>query len=185
MVELLIGMSIAATLTAGMLASYTYLARNQIRDSLQQQLEAQSRRMLQMFAQDVHIAVTVDASDYTTSSSNKTNQITLTMSDGSTVQYTYARDPTTGVWQLTRAPGWTPPDKPPLLSSVSILPNAQYQGFFGCFDRQNYIAGSQQAIRTIEMANFMATAGTGSSGTQTRFGGASSRLVLRNKRPPY
>jgi Tfp pilus assembly protein PilW len=53
MVELLIAMSIATTLVAGILASYTYLARNLIRYSFEQQLEAESRRALQMITQDV------------------------------------------------------------------------------------------------------------------------------------
>lgn len=176
MVELLIAMSIAATLIVGVLGSYTFLARNLARFSYQQELEVKSRRMLQMFAQDVRAAVDAQASDYTADSSNRTNQITLTMSDGSTVQYAFnARAGT-----LTRVAGGK---SQILLSAVAIVPLSQYQGFFCCFDDLDIPAGSQQGIRKIEVSSFAAALGTARSGTQTRLVGASARLVLRNKRP--
>jgi len=56
MVELMIGLFLAMLLTAAMLLSYTFLVRSLIRSSNQQQLEAQSRRALQMLSQDVHVA---------------------------------------------------------------------------------------------------------------------------------
>jgi len=56
MVELLIGLVLAMLLTAAMLLSYTFLVRSLIRSSNQQQLEAQSRKALQMLSQDVRMA---------------------------------------------------------------------------------------------------------------------------------
>jgi type II secretory pathway pseudopilin PulG len=187
MVEILVAMSIAATLTAGVLASYTYLARNLVRNSFQQRLEAQSRRMLQQFAQDVR-AATAAAPD----SCSTTNQLTFTMPDGSTVQYIYEpipdpdpdRDPNIlpGTCRVRRvAAGTTLILLPGGVSILPAPPTPLYQGFFGCFDKSDALAGSQQAIRKIEIGGFSVTYGRSASGTQSQFIGASARLVLRNK----
>ena len=56
LVELLVATSIAMVLIAGMLSSYLFLGRNLVRDTNRQQLEAQSRNMLQTFARDVGVA---------------------------------------------------------------------------------------------------------------------------------
>ena len=61
-VELLIGLFLAMLLTGAMLLSYTFLVRSLIRSSNQQQLEAQSRKALQMFAQDVRMATDIPSS---------------------------------------------------------------------------------------------------------------------------
>ncbi len=56
LVELLVAISIATVLIGGMLSSYLFLSRNLVRDTNRQQLETQSRNMLQTFARDVGVA---------------------------------------------------------------------------------------------------------------------------------
>ena len=110
MVELLIGLVLAMLLTGAMLVSYTFLVRSLIRSSNQQQLEAQSRRMLQLFTKDVHMATDVPSSSasqvilrlpngnsstsfldvaYAFNADAGTYQVTLLKTDGTTATYPY------------------------------------------------------------------------------------------------
>jgi type II secretory pathway component PulJ len=55
-VEMMVAMSIVMVVIAALLSSYIFLGRNLVRCSNEQQLEAQSRRALQMLGQEVRMA---------------------------------------------------------------------------------------------------------------------------------
>ena len=97
MVELMIGLVLAMFLTAAMLVSYTFLVRSLIRSSNQQQLEAQSRRMLQLFTKDVHMATNVPSSS--------ASQVILRLPNGSSstsfFDVAYAYDASAGNHNVT------------------------------------------------------------------------------------
>ena len=184
MVELLIGLFLAMLLTAAMLVSYTFLVRSLIRSSNQQQLEAQSRRTLQMFAQDVRMAT--DLTSFSTSSTSNqttilTSGVTLLMPDSSTVNYTYTyiypvNNPAAGTGTLTRTAA---------ASSLTLLTGVIYpttQGFFTYYDKQGLpVTTYPLGIKQIEVNSFTLTCGTATAGTQSSYTGASARWVLRSK----
>ena len=164
MVELLIGLSLAVLLTAAMLLSYTFLVRNLIRSSNQQQLEAQSSRFFQMLGKDVHSTTNVSA--YSASS------VALVMPNLSTVTYNYNALAGT----LTRT---DPTGSLTLITGVSIFS-------FNFLDGQGVALpspppSSPYGIKQIEVNALTATSGTATVGTQSSFAGTSARWVLRNQ----
>lgn len=169
MVELMVAMSIASFLIAGILGSYTFLGRNVVRYSNQQQLEAQSRKFLQMFSHDVHLAANL--------SSFSPNSVALLMPDTTTVTYTYTPSATSPFGTLTRT------DSTGTLTLVTGITSFG----FTYLDQQGVTLSLSPTlpppfrIKQIEVSNFTATNGTGSAGTLTQYNGASARYVLRNK----
>jgi len=160
MVELMVAMAIASFLIAGILAGYTFLGRNIVRGSNQQQLEAQSRKFLQMFSQDVHLATNL--------SSFSASSVVLLMPDTTTVTYTY----TSSTGMLTRT------DSTGTLTLVTGITSFG----FTYLDQQGVTASTYAfRVKQIEVSNFIATSGTGSASTLTQYKGASARFVLRNK----
>lgn len=176
MMELLIGLFLAMLLTAAMLLSYTFLVRSLIRSSNQQQLEAQSRRALQTFAQDVRMATNVPSF----SLSQDSSQITLRLPNGGgtvDVTYSYAYDATAGSGTLTRTVSGSTLT---LLTGIARLPSSQ--NFFNCLDKQGLsVTTYPLGIKQIEVNSFTLTCGTAIAGTQSSYTGASARLVLRSK----
>ncbi|HUL53761.1 MAG TPA: prepilin-type N-terminal cleavage/methylation domain-containing protein [Opitutaceae bacterium] len=205
LVELMIAMSITMVIIAAILSSYTFLGRNLIRDSNQQQLEAQSRRMLQALAADAH---TADRVAYSYDPANDINQESIWLAmptsgrltfrssipngSGGTYIYavTYVYDSNAGTLTRTVSSGvssGTPPsgfNATPLVL-LTGLPKAGgsdplWTGF-GYLDQQCLSAANTLSIKAVEVSTFTIAAGSAAAGTQSRFTTASARLVLRNK----
>ena len=188
MVELLIGLVLAMLLTAAMLASYTFLVRSLIRSSNQQQLEAQSRRAMQILSQDVRMATDVPSAS--------PSQLTLTVpevdgqgnviKDGNgnviTKAVTYAYD--AAAKTLTRI-------DPDFNSGTprSLFPDADGQTQVSNFNF-NYLDGQGASLtspmyplrfKQIEISGFTVIRGSALIGTLSSYTGVSARLVLRSK----
>jgi type II secretory pathway component PulJ len=187
----MVAMSIAMVVIAALLSSYTFLGRNLVRYSNQQQLEAQSRRALQLLGQDVRMAQDVSCAGTLPYNPNDAgwrtmptaNQVTLYLSvpNGTnppynyTVRYTYDANART----LTRTISGTPP--PNITSNPLTLLTGVSNFSFNYSDRQHLLATNTLGIKQIEISNFTVSAGTAITGTQSSYTGASARLVLRSK----
>lgn len=108
LVELLIGMSLSMVVMAAVLSSYVFVARSYTRtlgitSANQPNIEAQGRRTLELFAQDVRMA-----SGFTGTPTAATVTLSLPTATGSTtIAWTYLdpdADPATADGTLTRAP---------------------------------------------------------------------------------
>lgn len=190
-VELMVAMSITMVVIAALLSSYIFLGRNLVRYSNQQQLEAQSRRALQLLGQDVRMAqdvscagtVPYNPNDASWQTMPTANQVTLYLSvpNGTnppynyTVKYTYDANART----LTRTISGTPP--PNINSNPLTLLTGVTNFSFNYLDKQARPAGNQLSVKQIEVPAFSTGTGTARSGTWARFTAASARLVLRNK----
>jgi Tfp pilus assembly protein PilW len=194
-VELLVAMSIATVLIGGMLSSYLFLSRNIVRNSARQELETQSRNLLQRFARDVGIADRIagsydPANDITSDSSWQTmptsSQVAFRMRAGTTgefhyaVTYTYDADADT----VTRAvsSGVNSGTAPSGFNANTLTLLTRASGFsFNYLDRAASTASNLLGIKQLEVASFTLTGGNAEAGTQSTFTGASARLVLRNR----
>ena len=197
LVELLVATSIATVLIAGMLSSYLFLGRNLVRDTNRQQLETQSRNMLQTFARDVGVAVQVaraydSATDITQPSSWQTmptsGQVAFRMSvrNDSNNQYqyavTYTYDPNADIVTRVVSSGLNSGTPPSNFNANNLILLTHASSFsFNYLDRAANTASNQLGIKQIEVASFTLTNGTAATGTQSTFTGASGRLVLRNQ----
>jgi prepilin-type N-terminal cleavage/methylation domain-containing protein len=197
LVELLVATSIAMVFIAGMLSSYLFLGRNLVRDTNRQQLEAQSRNMLQTFARDVGVADRIagaynSADDITSDSSWQTmptsSQAVFRMSapngSGGTYRYavTYAYDPNADTVTRVVSSGLNSGIPPSNFNANNLVLLMHASSFsFNYLDRAANTASNQLGIKQIEVASFTLTNGTATTGTQSTFTGASGRLVLRNQ----
>jgi type II secretory pathway pseudopilin PulG len=212
LVELMVAMSLAMMVIAAILSSYTFLGRNLVRYANQQQLEVQSRRALQMFTSDVHMANRVayaydTTKDITQDSTWQTlptsSQVTFRLStpdaSGGTFVYavTYAYSTAAGTLTRSVSSGVGSGSPPASFNATSLTllsglpksgdPGGVWAGF-KYLDSQGWtVTGSNYPfrIKQISMGAFTLTNGTGSAGTQSRLVGASARVVLRNKRTSY
>ncbi len=182
LVELMVAMSIAMIIIAAVLSSFTFLGRNLIRYSNQQQLEAQSRRALQMFSRDVQIALDVPAYSSTQLSLTvpKLDAAGNAVLDGSgnvvtkTVAYTF--DASQGT--LIRVdPDFHSGAPFTLLTGINLPAGTS---FFSYLDQQAIPATNRLSIKQIDV-NYVAFLGIASAGTQSRYTEASARFILRNK----
>ncbi|HUJ45222.1 MAG TPA: hypothetical protein VLW52_16625 [Opitutaceae bacterium] len=184
-------MSIAMLVIAALLSSYTFLGRNLIRYSNEQQLEVQSRRALQLLGQDVRMAADVSyagALPYSPSDASwqtipTATQMTLYVSvpNGTNPPYTYtARYVYDGNAQtLTRTVSGTPP--PAVRSGSYTLLTGIASFSFNYLDKQANPAGNQLSVRQVEVPAFTVSSGSAQAGTWAHLSAASARLVLRNK----
>ena len=197
LVELLVATSIATVLIAGMLSSYLFLGRNLVRDTNRQQLEAQSRNMLQAFARDVGVAdrtagaynsaddITSDSSWQTMpTSSQAVFRMSAPNSGGGTYRYAviYTYDPNADTVTRVVASGLNSGTPPSNFNANNLILLTHASSFsFNYLDRAANTASNQLGIKQIEVASFTLTNGTATTGTQMTFTGASGRLVLRNQ----
>lgn len=200
LVELLVATSIAMVLIGGMLSSYLFLGRNLVRDSNRQQLEAQSRVLLQAFSRDV------GAADQIAGSYDPTTDITLPSSwqtmptsgqavfrlstpndTNGTYRYavTYTYDPNADTVVRTVASGLNSGTPPSSFNANTVTLLTHASSFsFNYLDQAANTASNQFGIKQIEVAGFTLANGNAGAGTQSVFTGASGRLVLRNRHLP-
>lgn len=164
-------------LIAAILSSFTFLGRNLVRNSNQQQLETQSRRALVFLAKDIHAATDLG----TCSSSGMALALPYVHSDGTVTTYsvTYTYDSVAGT--LTRTVAGT---APPGVSTATLTMLVGVPSFsFNYLDRQGAPVDPTYPLRVkqIELAGFTATVGTAAVNTQSSLVGASARLTLRSR----
>ncbi len=178
LVEMMVAFFITAFLVAGILSSYTFIGHTLVRGSFQQMMEIQTRRALQMFAQDVHAATNV--------SSFSSSAVALTMpyvhTDYSVTTYTVTYTYSASAGTLVRSVTGTPPpgattNSITLLTGVSNLT-------FNYLDMQGQsVTGTSYPLRVkqIELSNITLVGGTAAAGTQSTYSFASARFILRSK----
>ncbi len=186
LVELLIGMVLSLAVMSAVLTSYVFLARNFTRSlglssANQPTLEAQGRRALAYFIQDVRMTNGISGTP-----SNTSVTLSLPTSSGSTtVTYTYdTTDPNNK--KLVRTPA----------SGTAQILQTNLQNFFLRYydaagrpydnattpytTTTDYLSGIKQLSMT-----FMSQAGSSVNGTLTQvYESDSSRLIIRNKQLP-
>ena len=173
LVELLIGMTLSLMLMGAVLSSYTFLARHFTRSLgftslFQPTLEAQGRRTLAYFTQDMGRASSISGNPSTSS----LILVIPTSSGATTVTYAY----NAGQKTLTRTVG----GGTPLTLHWGLLTFTF--GYYDIADRPytsftNYLSG----IKKISMS-FSAQVGSSANGTLTQvYQSASPRLLIKNK----
>lgn len=172
LVELLVGMTLGLIVMAAVISCFVFLSRNLTRLQIQQKFDAQGRRALLYFAQDVRMASSI--------SSPTATSITLVLptSSGSTTNVLYAYDASTGT--LSRTPGFTGiGTNPPLLTNLTSFA-------FNYYDVYGYpyasLAFYTVGIKQISV-NFTAQSSASWNLTQQAFNYQvnSARVILRNK----
>jgi hypothetical protein len=188
---MMVAMSIVMVVIAALLSSYIFLGRNLVRCSNEQQLEAQSRRALQMLGQEVRMAqdvsyagtVPYNPNDSSWQTMPTAGQVTLYLSvpNGTNPPYNYTAKYVydASAHTLTRTISGTPP--PAITSSPLTLLTGVASFSFNYLDKQANPAGNQLSVKQIEVPAFTTGTGTAQAGTWARFTAASARLVLRNK----
>jgi prepilin-type N-terminal cleavage/methylation domain-containing protein len=181
LVELMIGMTLAAVLMLAVLSTYLFLGRNTTRLSYQHALEVEARTILNTIALDVR------NTKYITSAS--ATGLSLLLVDGSTVTYSYAatdltRDPGTGAVSLTND------IKGEKVQVPVSMPACNFNYYTTNDGSPTYQATATIVPLGIKQVavNFTLRAGTastqGSLGTMTSFQIASGWLLFRNKQLP-
>jgi len=177
LVELLIGLTLAATMMLAVISSYVYLGRNFTRSlgitaANQPTIENQSRQTLALFGQDMRMAMDISG----TPSASSLTLILPTASGTTTIAYSY--DSVAGT--LTRTPAG---------GTARILHSRLLSFTFNYYDEYNnpytafvsYLSG----IKQIQIS-FTAQAGSSTNGTLTQvYRCDSARQMLRNRRLLY
>jgi len=103
-VELIVAMALSSLVMAGVLSTYLHIARTGYRTSDYTEMEAQSRRALEVFARDVRSANSIVW--------NSTTRITLTVptSTVDTQTYVYRFNTDAGTFSRTCTSAGTPPE---------------------------------------------------------------------------
>ena len=177
LMELMFAMSLATMVMAAVISSYLYLGRNLTRLSNHQQLEAQNRRMLAMLNQDTRMAKDVNVS---LDAEGRANTFVLSLPGGANPDFnvTYAYD--TSAQTLTRtATGGSYAGSLLLISNLSVKDAPK--PLFRFLDKQANYASNRLSVKQIEVCGYSIFNGTAAAGTRSSNGGASARLILRNK----
>ncbi len=162
LVELMVATSVSAIVFAGILAAYLFMGRNLTRLVNTQQQEAQSRRVLRQFTQDLSGATAI------TMPSASVLSVTKTAASGTTtVTYTYA----SGAGTLHRNDG----------ASQKILSNLTAYTYSFYSEAGNTVASTNlQSVKSVEVS-FTSAVGVQTAGTRSTLTTISPRVVLRNK----
>ncbi|MBI3887276.1 MAG: prepilin-type N-terminal cleavage/methylation domain-containing protein [Opitutae bacterium] len=172
LVEVLIGASIGSFVLLGILSTFLMLGRSGVSLNNYSAMDAQTRKGLEDFAQDVRMASAITF--------NSTTSITLTVPDNYTStsnQVTYAWDTTTG--SLTyhyfyRVPGTAAATSP----KTTYIANVAAFSFLR-YDRLNVAATTDAATKRIQISMTVSTANrTVVTATDTTI---SASYILRNK----
>jgi Tfp pilus assembly protein PilW len=164
LVELIVGVSLAFIVMAGILAAYLFLGRNLTRMVNLQQQEVKNRRVLQQFTTDVSSAI-----QFTTATDTQIVLSVQTAGSPATVTYTYAVGAgSTGTLARMDAAGTMT-----LLTGLSSFD----------FNFYTETGASTTNLPSIKSAEFSYTSslGTATTGTQASYTTVSARVLLRNK----
>jgi len=99
---LIVAMTLSSIVMAGVLSTYLYIARTGYRTSDYTEMEAQSRRGLEVFARDVRSANSI------VWNSNTSITLTVPTSTADTVTYVYQLNPDAGTFTRAGAAGGAP-----------------------------------------------------------------------------
>lgn len=174
-VEIMIGSTLGSIVLLGVLSSFLMLGRSGARLSNYQDMESQSRKALEEFAQDVRMS-----SGLTTNSSSS---ITLSVtdsytSDGNMVTYAYGSvtvGSTTYSNVFYRRPGNTSST-----STATVLMRNVTSCTFNRYDRLGAATTSDSSTKRIELSlKSSITSATTATATENAI---SSTYVMRNKR---
>lgn len=170
--ELIVGMSLAMAVTAGVLSTYAFLGRNLARLANQQKLESEGRRALLYFTQDARLATAVSGA----SASGVTFTIPTT-SGTTTVTYTYTYSVAAPNYSTFRrqVSGGT---------SVNLLTNLQTCAISYFDSTDTAVSDFTNKLNSIKRVgvSFSSRLGSAANGTLTPIHyGTSPRVILRNK----
>jgi prepilin-type N-terminal cleavage/methylation domain-containing protein len=175
LVELLVGLSLALTVSTAVLSSYLFMAKNLGRSLNQQTLEVEGRRAVSYLIQDVRLSSGV-------SGTPSASAVTFTIASGATTTtVAYSYDSSTG--KLTRTPSGG--SAIVLVSNLTELYFRYYDEAGVAYDngskpyttQTTYMAGLKQVSLT-----FASRTGSALNGTQTPANYfATPRLLLRNR----
>lgn len=163
LIEVALAAALATMVFAAIFSAYLYIGRNLTRLANTQHQEAQSRRTLQQFVQDISAASTL-----TRATSTELVLTKPTSSGTSTVSYVYS----SGDGTLTR----TDAAGPQTLLSGATGVTLSY------FSESGLAVSDTQSVKAVELLVSTAN-GSAASGTRSGYTSASSRVVLRNKAP--
>ena len=176
LVEVMIGMTLALMVAASVLVCFVFLSRNLTRLQTQQRFEAQGRRALLYFSQDVRMATSITSVTPTASS------LTLTLptsSSTTTVTYTYTSG-ANATGTLARNPGFLGTSaSPALLSNISSFSFSYYDRYSSPYTTlSSYLNGIKQVSLTVTLQS---PASWNSTQTLFTYQVSSGRIILRNK----
>jgi prepilin-type N-terminal cleavage/methylation domain-containing protein len=179
LVELLVAMSLMATLMAGVLAAYLFLGRNLTRLVNLQQQERKTRHALRVFSQDVGMASNLTTASSTLSGSTTTAaQFVLVPPTGSAVTYAYS----SATGKLTRAEGAGQAQE--ILTDVTSFSINYFtvsQTLSGTAFSTTLAAPSNPlGVKAVEF-RFTTSVGSSAAGTQATYSAMSPRVLLRNR----
>ena len=178
LVELLIGMSLALVVMAGVISCFIFLSRSMARLQMQQKFEAQGRRALMYFSQDACLAFGVAPPTTLSAPTASTVTFVVPVAGGGTNNVTYSYNSAAGV--LSRNQGFTGiGSSPPLLVNLTDL-SLQY------FDATGAPYGALSAyLIGIKQVSMRFVAGSPPSWNQSQppiaYQITSGRVILRNK----
>jgi prepilin-type N-terminal cleavage/methylation domain-containing protein len=162
LVELMVATSVSAIVFAGILAAYLFMGRNLTRLVNTQQQEAQSRRALRQFTQDVSAGTQISVP-----ASGQLWVTKPTASGTTTIKYVYS----SGTGTLVRNDG----ADQKILSSLTALSYVFYSE-----SGATVTASNLQSAKSVQLT-FSSSIGTSNAGTQSQITTVSPRVVLRNK----
>ena len=172
LVEVMIGATIGSFVLLGVLSTFLMLGRSGVNLNSYTTMEAQTRRALEDFAEDVRMSSNITF--------NSTSSITLTVIDNYTTtsnQVTYAWDTTPGsstFHYFYRVPGTSAATSPTTLYVANVTSFT-----FSRFDRLNSAATTDAGTKRIQITMTVSTANnTVVTATDTTI---SASYLLRNK----
>lgn len=192
LVELIIGMSLALVITSGVMSTYLFLGRNLARLSYQQKLEAEGRRAIQYFAQDVRIARAVTTATTTAGAARVTFSVKTVNGEKSLTYYFNG----TSLPVSVALPGATvsvPANSLIRLDGATGINTALLSNMldldFNYFDSDgDSVTNLTYGLNSIKKVSMSFTTQTGESNNGTKtpiYYGVSPRLLLRNRALAY
>lgn len=162
LVELMVAISLAAIVCAGVLAAYLFVGRNLTRLVNFQSQEVESRRTLRYFTEDASAAIALTAGTASSLALTKPTSVATTA-----VSYAY----NSAAGTLTRTDG---AGSRVILTGLTALTFTYYN------EGGVEITNNPQSVKAVELS-FASASGSAASGTKAAYTTVSPRVVLRNK----